>query len=100
MWRFFKNNIKNFINDYKNNRIIFLDKNHKKAIENRLGLHLVADNETNVVKKLEQIVNFLETHVDYLLIEDTYKNTFAEDFEMSTESTFLNGFLKNMSNHH
>ena len=95
----FKNNIKNFIADYKNNRIVFLDKNHKKAIENRLGLHLVADNETNVVKKLEQIVNFLETHVDYLLIEDIYKNTFGEDVEMSTESTFLNVFLKNMSNH-
>ena len=95
----FKNNIKNFIADYKNNRIVFLDKNHKKAIENRLGLHLVADNETNVVKKLEQIVNFLETHVDYLLIEDIYKNTFGEDVEMSSESTFLNVFLKNMSNH-
>ena len=95
----FKNNIKNFIADYKNNRIVFLDKNHKKAIENRLGLHLVADNETNVVKKLEQIVNFLETHVDYLLIEDIYKNTFGDDVEMSTESTFLNVFLKNMSNH-
>ena len=95
----FKNNIKNFIADYKNNRIVFLDKNHKKAIENRLGLHLVADNETNVVKKLEQIVNFLETHVDYLLIEDIYKNTFGEDVEMSNESTFLNVFLKNMSNH-
>lgn len=95
----FKNNIKNFINDYKNNRIVFLDRNHKKAIENRLGLHLVADNETNVVRKLEQIVEFLETHVDYLLIEDIYKNTFGEDIEICTESTFLNVFLKNMANH-
>ncbi len=95
----FKNNIKNFINDYKNNRIVFLDRNHKKAIENRLGLHLVADNETNVVRKLEQIVEFLETHVDYLLIEDIYKNTFDEDVEICTESTFLNVFLKNMANH-
>ena len=95
----FKNNIKSFIADYKNNRIIFLDKNHKKAIENRLGLHLVADNETNVVKKLEQIVNFLENNVHYLLIEDIYKNTFGEEIDMSSESTFLNVFLKNITNH-
>ena len=43
----FKNNIKNFIADYKNNRIIFLDKDHKRAVENRLGIHLVADNDFN-----------------------------------------------------
>ena len=34
----FKNNIKAFIEDYKSNRISFLDKNHKNAFENRLGL--------------------------------------------------------------
>ena len=57
----FKNNIKSFIDDYKNNRILFLDKNHKKAIENRLGLSLIIDNEVNMVKKLYQIVDFLES---------------------------------------
>ena len=95
----FKNNIKNFIDDYKNNRIVFLDKNHKKAIENRLGLFLVADNETNVIKKLSTIVDFLETHVDYLLLEDLHKKVFDEEIDMSDESVFLNDFLKNINNH-
>ncbi len=95
----FKNNIKSFIEDYKNNRIVFLDKNHKKAIENRLGIYLVSDNEVNLVKKLNQIVEFLENKVDYLLIEDIFKNTFAEEIEMSDESVFLNEFLKNINNH-
>ena len=95
----FKNNIKNFIDDYKNNRIIFLDKNHKKAVENRLGLHLVADNDFNVIKKLEQIVSFLENNVDYYLIEDLVKFVSDEEINMSNESVFVEEFLKNINDH-
>ena len=91
----FKNNIKNFINDYKNNRIIFLDKNHKKAIENRLGIYLIVDNDSNILKKLYQIVDFLETHIDYHLIEDIYTSVFEEEVNVCDESIFLNEFLKN-----
>ena len=47
----FKNNLKNFVEDYKNGRLVFTDKNHKKAIENRLGIYIVCDNETNLFKK-------------------------------------------------
>ena len=32
----FLKEFKDFIDDYKNNKIVFLDKNHKKAVENRL----------------------------------------------------------------
>jgi hypothetical protein len=95
----FKNNIKNFINDYKNNRIIFLDRNHKKAIENRLGIYLIVDSDSNILKKLYQIVEFLETHIDYHLIEDIYTNAFGEEIEICDESIFLNDFLKNINNH-
>ena len=95
----FKNNIKSFIDDYKNNRIIFLDKNHKKAIENRLGLVLIVDNETNIVKKLYQIVEFLENNIDYYLFEDFYRTYETEEFEMFGEKEFLNVFLQNISNH-
>lgn len=95
----FKNNIKSFIDDYKNNRIIFLDRNHKKAIENRLGIVLIIDNEANIVKKLYQIVEFLETHIDYYLLEDLYRVYENEECEIFTEKEFLNVFLKNISNH-
>lgn len=95
----FKNNIKSFIDDYKNNRIIFLDKNHKKAIENRLGIVLIVDTESNIVKKLYQIVEFLDSHIDYFLLEDLYKETFGEMPNMFGEKEFLNVFLKNISNH-
>lgn len=95
----FKNNIKSFIDDYKNNRILFLDKNHKKAIENRLGLILIVDNESNIVKKLYQIVDFLENNIDYFLFEDFYKTYVESECEIFGEKEFLNVFLKNLSNH-
>lgn len=95
----FKNNIKAFIDDYKNNRMIFLDKNHKKAVENRLGLVLIVDTEVNIVKKLYQIVDFLENHIDYYLLEDLHKNVFDEECELFEEKEFLNVFLSNLSNH-
>ena len=95
----FKNNIKQFVEDYRNNRIVFLDKNHKTAIENRLGIFLIVDNETNLLKKLDKVVQFLENNVDYYLIEDIYKREFDEQVEMSNEDTFVKEFLKNVSNH-
>jgi len=95
----FKNNIKAFIEDYKNNRLVFLDKNHKKAVENRLGLVLIVDTEVNIVKKLYQVVDFLENHIDYYLLEDIYKNVFDEECDLFEEKEFLNVFLTNMSNH-
>lgn len=95
----FKNNIKQFIEDYRNNRIVFLDKNHKTAIENRLGIFLIVDNETNLLKKLDKVVQFLENNVDYYLIEDIYKREFNEDVEMANEDTFVKEFLKNVNNH-
>jgi len=95
----FKNNIKAFIEDYKNIRLVFLDKNHKKAVENRLGLVLIVDTEVNIVKKLYQVVDFLENHIDYYLLEDIYKNVFDEECDLFEEKEFLNVFLTNMSNH-
>ena len=95
----YKNTIKNLIEDYKNNRIVFLDKNHKKAIENRLGIYIVADNELNIIKKLQQIVEFLETHIDYKLLEYMYRDNIEKDVEFSDEETFLKVFLTKLTNH-
>jgi len=95
----FKNTIQNLIEDYKNNRIVFLDKDHKKAIENRLGIYIVADKEENVIKKLSQIVDFLDTHIDYKLLEDMYRDYFGNEIEFSNEEIFINNFLTRLNNH-
>lgn len=95
----FKINIKNFIDDYKNNRIVFLDKNHKTAIENRLGVFLIVDNDSNIIKKLELIVEFLEHHIDYYLLEDLYKIIDNNENTIADEKVFTDKFLKSMNNH-
>lgn len=95
----FKNSIINLVQDYKNDRITFLDKDHKKAIENRLGIYIVADNEQNIIKKLNQIVEFIDTHIDYKLLEDLYRDYFDTEIEFSDEEVFTNVFLRQLSNH-
>ena len=76
-----------------------MDKNHKKAIENRLGFYIVADNEINIIKILEKIVSFLETHIDYKLFEDLYKDYFDEEINFCSENDFVKKFLPNLNNH-
>lgn len=96
---FFKNSIKKLIDDYRANRIVFLDKDHKKAIENRLGIYIVADNETNIIKKLVSVADFLENNVEYKLIEDIAHDYFDEELEVSSEETFIHEFLPHVSDH-
>ncbi len=95
----YKASIKKIIEDYKLGRIIFLDRDHKKAIENRLGIYIVADSEINILKKLTQISDFLEKNVEYKLISDLYFDYFSEEFNESNEIVFINEFLENLNNH-
>lgn len=96
---FYKNSIKSLVEDYKAGRIVFLDKDHKKAIENRLGLYIVADTEINVINKLEKIISFLENNVEYKLISDLYFDYFGETPNLSTEETFTKEFLSKGISH-
>ncbi len=95
----FKNNVMDFIEDYQQNRLIFLDKNHKKAIENRLGLNLPDNSDINILKLLKQIVNFIEHNVDLYLLEDLYKIAFGQEFKLADEKIFFDEFLKSLGNH-
>lgn len=95
----FNNSIKMLIDDYKSGRIVFLDSDHKKAIENRLGIFIVADNETNIIKKLQVISSFLESQVEYKLIEDIYGDYFSGEVNLSNEEVFEKEFLKSLNNH-
>lgn len=90
--------IKNLIEDYKQGRIVFLDKFHKKAIENRLGIYIVADTEQNILKKLTQIAEFLDSHIEYKLISDIYSDYFSDEVNASTEEVFENEFLAKLNN--
>ena len=95
----FKQTIQNFVTEYQKNNIIFLDNNHKKAIENYLGIFFFLNDDDQIVKKINKIIDFFDTKVDYFLIEDLYDQNFAKK-SFADEDYFLNVYLKNLKNHH
>lgn len=94
-----KGNIKQLIEDYIHGKIVFLDKNHIAAVENRLGIKLFSGKDENIVKRLEGAVEFFDTHVDFLLIEDIYKNVFGCVPNLADEKTFTEKFLNENADH-
>lgn len=95
----FKFNLKSFLNNFKNNSLIFLDYNHKKAIENRLNIYFSSEDDENIQHKIEKIILFLENNVDFMLIEDLYKININSKINIANEITFTNEYLKNIKNH-
>lgn len=94
-----KNTIKEYIDDYLHGRLVFLDKDHVKATENRLGIKLAGGHEVNIVKQLEKAVNFLETQVDFMLFEDLYRRECESDFKIADEKVFREEFLGRKIDH-
>ena len=93
----FKNTIKIFIEQLENNKVVFLDNNKKSAIENYLGIFIFAS-DTDMINKLKQIVSFIDTHIDYYLIEDLYKKYIDEKTFVNADY-FHKTYLPNIKNH-
>ena len=88
----FLKNINDLIVAYESGNLTFLDGNHKKAIENKLGILFSVDEDGEIISALKRIAAFLKEKVEYRLIEDLY----AEYFEaprVAGESVFLNEYL-------
>lgn len=83
-----KDNIKRFIESYEKNEVVFLDQNHKKAVENRLGISLPFDKDEDVVDALKKIVLFLDKNVDFFLPEDLYAQKHGR-IKIADERVFL-----------
>lgn len=96
----FKNNLIDFLTNFEKGNIEFLDNNHKKSIENRLGITLTTNNDDSIINQLKQIVIFLESNVEYLLLEDIFEKYFPnETVNFSNQETFEKEFLTNLNNH-
>ena len=93
----FKRNLENFAKNYNTGNVTFLDNDHKKAIENYLGIFFFV-NESDILKKIEKMIFFLENNVDYYLIEDLYNKNF-EQKNFADEQFFVNQYLFNTKNH-
>ncbi len=94
----FSKNIDGFISAYESGRVVFLDADHKKAVENKLGILFSVDEDGEIISALKRIAKFLKEKVEYRLIEDIYAHYF-EVKRVAGESVFLNEYLGNGRNY-
>ena len=95
----YKKDLIKVLDNYRNNKIKFLDSNHKKALENRLGIYFFSEDDNNIFKKVEKIIDYLNNKVDYLMLEDLYAEHIGKKKEFVGEDYFVNTYSKNLSNH-
>ena len=88
----FVRNIEEFLSYYEKGKVVFIDENHKRAVENKLGILFDTDDDGKIVHSLRRISTFLRQNVDYFLIEDVYAQ-FFEPKRVVNESEFLKEFL-------
>lgn len=88
----FLKNIEDFVRAYSGGKVVFLDADHKKSVENKLGITFSVDGDGQIMTALERIADFLKNKVDYLLLEDLYANCFDRK-KVAGESVFLNEYL-------
>ncbi len=94
----FVRSIKSFLSSYEKGEIVFLDKNHKKAMENKLGIVFTNDGDEENAQALRRIADFLEKKVDYYLIEDVYAEKFGRK-KVADENTFLHEYIGDVKNY-
>ena len=88
----FSKNIDVFISAYESGRVVFLDKNHKKSVENKLGILFSVDEDGEIISALKRVSIFLKEKVEYRLIEDIYAQYFQTK-RVAGESVFLKEYL-------
>lgn len=94
----FARNIDGFIAAYEGKRVVFLDSNHKKAVENKLGILFSVDEDGEIISSLKRISAFLKEKVEYLLIEDIYAKLYGNK-RVAGESVFLKEYLGSGKNY-
>lgn len=94
------NNLNSFLSDYKQGRIIFVDNDRKRAIENKLGIYFAEATVKEICIKIEKIIDFLQNKVDFFLIEDLYKKvTGKKEIKIAGEKFFTDSYIKNIKDH-
>ncbi len=92
--RSFLQTIRDFTTSYEQGNVLFLDDDHKRAVENKLGIPFSVDDDGKIVTELKRVAEFLENKVDYLLIEDIYARYFERQRAVG-ESVFLEEYIRN-----
>lgn len=95
----FQSNLKRFVEEYEAGRVEFFDDDHKKAIENRLGIYFTADDDDRICQKVKTVIDFLDNNVDYFLLEDFYRRYISDKEQIVDEGFFVKKYVKNIKNH-
>ena len=88
----FVKNINDFVSAFERGAVVFLDDDHKKAVENKLGILFSVDDDGEIISALKRISAYLSEKVDYFLIEDIYAD-YYEEARAVGESVFNNEYL-------
>lgn len=94
----FNNNLKTFARSYAEGKVVFADRDRKKAIENRFAMTFPEQEEKKIIARIRAISDYLDHKVDYFLIEDLY-NRLAGRAEAVDEGYFVKKYVKNIKNH-
>jgi len=94
--RVFKKRIERFIDLYINKNVTLVG-DFTTAISKHLGIENL--NKDSIIDDLKDIISFLDSHVEYLLLSDIFKKHEEEEFLIADESTFLNEYVKNLKNY-
>lgn len=95
----FKTNLRQFVKDYQAGNVLFSDKNHKKAIENRLGVYFSVNDDSRIIDQINDIIGFLDKKVEYMLLEDMYVKYISAEIKVVGESYFTKEYVTNIKNH-
>lgn len=91
-------NLKRFLSDFEGGNITFTDDNHKKAIENHIGIVLPVSLD-KICEKVNSVIDYLQNNVDYFLLEDIYKKSIKSNINIADEKHFTKVYIKNIKNH-
>lgn len=93
----FAGDIENFVAEYTHGRVRFTDADHKKAVENKLGIYFDVDEDDKIAAALTKIADFLRNKVDYMLIEDIYRKYADGRRRACGENYFISSFVPAVS---
>lgn len=85
-----KQNIDALLNSYAENKVVFMGKDLKRALEYKLGVYLI--NDENRIEQLKSIRNYLENKVEFALIPDLYARFVESGKTAADESFFMKRF--------
>lgn len=94
----YKSDLQAILDGVKSGDIVFLGDNHKIAIENRIGIFFDSNDDDRIFEKIKRVLDYLNQKVDYLLVEDLYKQRFG-DANFVGQDYFVDVYSKKLTNH-